>query len=215
MTIRPLPVTAAAAVLVLTGLAHGLRTDRWGVGREVAAAAARLEKVPRAAGDWKGTDTPTDLRALRIAQVAGDVSREFKHQVTFHKANVLLLCGRPGAIGSHTPEICFAGLGFEMEDLRPVRQPVRCLGDPSAAFWTASFVRPGPPREHLRVWWAWGVAGEWRAVEEPRLVFAGQPALYKLYVTSPVRGPDQKPTDDPALKLIEALLPELRTALSP
>jgi hypothetical protein len=208
-----LPLAGAAAVLVLTGLSHGFRTDRWGTAAEVLAATARLQNVPKTAGDWEGQLAPLDERELRIAQVTGHASLQFVHRISAQKARLLVLCGRPGAIGSHTPDICFQGLGFQMEG-EPVRHEVRAADGSSGKFWTARFVRPGATPEYVRVWWAWGVAGEWQAVDAPRVHFAGRPALYKMYVVSPMRAGDGDLEQDAGLQLIEAILPPLRAALS-
>jgi hypothetical protein len=205
-------VLAAAAVLVLTGLAHGLRSDRWGVAAEVQAAAARLDKVPAQVGDWEGTPTPLDPQSVRVAQAAGYCSLSFFNRISTERASLLLLCGRPGAIGSHTPQVCFQGLGLQMQGA-PVRQQVPCGGQ-TAEFWTALFVRPDPVPETIRIWWAWGTGGQWQASDAPRLTYASQAAIYKLYVTSTVR-PGAGIEEDSGRKLLEAVLPELAAGLSP
>jgi hypothetical protein len=214
VTIRPLPVVAAAAVLVLTGVAHGLRSDRWGVAAEVKAAAARLDGIPHTVGDWEGKPLALDEGSLRIAQLVGYNAQTFTHRVTAEKASVIVLCGRPGPIGSHTPDVCYQGMGMQMEG-EAQRQTVQSPGGLAGEFWTARFVRTGPVPEALRIWWAWGTAGEWGASASPRLALARNPALYKIYVVSPSHNPGGDLSEDSGRKLIEALLPELRKELAP
>jgi hypothetical protein len=214
VTIRPLPVAAAFGVLVLTGVAHGLRSDRWGVAAEVREAAARLDRIPPTVGDWEGKPLDLDENALRIAQLVGHRAATFTHHVTAEKVSLIVLCGRPGPIGSHTPDICYQGMGLHMEG-EPERRKVEAPGGLSAEFWTARFVGTGPVPEALRIWWAWGTLGDWGASASPRLTLARNPALYKIYVVSPSRNPGGDLSEDSGRKLIEALLPELRTALAP
>jgi hypothetical protein len=212
VTIRPLPVAAAAAVLVLTGVAHGLRSDRWGVAAEVKAAAARLDRIPPTVGEWEGKPLPVQEEALRIGQIVGHRAQRFTHRVTAEKASLLVICGRPGPVGSHTPDICYEGIGMHMEG-EPERQTVEAPGGLSGEFWTARFVGTGPVPEAIRIWWAWGTVGEWRADVSPR--FTRNPTLYKIYVVSPYINLGGSLSEDPGRKLIEALLPELKSALAP
>ncbi len=214
MRMRLRPALAAAVVLAVTGLCHGIRTDRWGVCTELVEATARLQRIPLAVGEWEGKPYSLDERELRVAQVSGHRAMQFVHRVSAQKATLMVLCGRPGAISSHTPDICFEGQGFRMQSA-PVRQAVRASDGSSAEFWTAPFVRAGSAPQQVRVWWAWGTAGEWRAVEPPRLVFALRPVLYKMYVISPIPGPEQSPQDNAATKLIAAILPPIRSTLCP
>ncbi len=213
MQLRPLPLVAATCVLVATGVVHGLRSDRWGVGEEVLAAASRLETIPATVGDWEGVPFEVDQRQLDVAQVAGHRGQKFTHRVTAEKASLLIICARPGAASVHTPDVCYQGLGYRMQG-DPVRQSVSG-GGVSGEFWTATFAKPGPVPDILRIWWAWGVGDRWVASSNPRLAFARVPALYKIYVVSPVRDPKQEVQDDAGYKLIGALLPVLKQSLSP
>jgi hypothetical protein len=213
MKLRPLPLAAAAVILVATGVVHGIRSDRWVVGNDVLAAASRLEAIPSVVGDWEGTPHQVDERQVRVAQVNGYCGQRFVHRVTAEKATLLIICARPGAASVHTPDICYQGVGYRMEK-DAVRQAVSS-GGVSAEFWTATFARPGPLPDTLRIWWAWGVGDRWQASSNPRLSFARAPALYKMYVVSPVRDPGQDVQDDAGYKLIGALLPVLQQSLSP
>jgi hypothetical protein len=213
MQLRLLPLAAAAAVLVVTGVVHGIRSDRWGVGEDVLAAASRLEAIPAVVGDWEGAPFEVEQRQLDVAQVVGHRGLRFVNRVSAERASLLIVCGRPGAASVHPPDICYQGLGYRMQK-DPVRQAVSG-GGLSAEFWTATFSRPGPLPDVLRIWWAWGVGDRWQASSNPRLSFARAPALYKVYVISRVRGTGQDAQENAGYKLIEALLPALKQSLSP
>jgi hypothetical protein len=213
--IRYLPLFAAAAVLTFTGVVHGLRTGRWVGDADLRAAEARLAAVPTALGDWKGQDEKLDDRQLTMAQVKAYVSRRYQHGTTGEKVTLLLVCGRPGAMAVHTPDVCYPGAGFEMT-APPVKYPAPSGGGQTTEFWKAAFARPNSASGGLHVFWAWGTGGEWAAPDYPRLTFAHRPALYKLYLISQTPGPPGQLTpDDPALKLLEVLLPKLKDCLAP
>jgi hypothetical protein len=211
MKLRPVPIAAAVVILVVTGLAHGLRTDRWGLAAQLEAATSRLQNIPQVAGAWEGKPVPLDERQLKIAQAKGQ-RLVFVHPVTREQVSLAVFCGRPGNISNHTPDVCFQGAGYHMEG-EAVRHKVEAAGGVSGEFWTATFVREGPPQETLRVWWAWGRTGEWQASDSPRLHFALYPCVYKLYVVSTAGNEDLQ--DDPGRKLLAAILPDLQAALSP
>jgi hypothetical protein len=208
-----LPLAAAAVLLAATGVVHGLRSDRWVVGSDVLSAASRLEAIPWVVGDWEGSPLEVNERQVRVAQVVGHRGQKFVHRMTAERSSLLIICARPGAASIHTPDVCYQGLGYSMQK-EPVRQAVSG-GGLTAEFWTTTFARPGPLPAVLRLWWAWGVGDRWQASSTPRLSFARAPALYKIYVASPVRDAGQDVQNDAGYKLIGALLPDLQRALSP
>src|SRR5262245_25371792 len=113
---RALILSAGAVLLVLSGLVHGIWTQRWGAPVELTAAAARLQEFPLDVGDWKGQPLELDADAMAKAEAAGYVARIFRHP-TKGEVRMLLLCGRPGPVSLHTPDVCFpgAGLAFDAE----------------------------------------------------------------------------------------------------
>jgi hypothetical protein len=213
VNLRILPLAAAVAVLVGTGVAHGLRTDRWGLAAELKAATDRLAKLPTKAGEWEGRDMPMDQRQLHITQASGHNSQLFVHHTTGQQAALLVLCGRPAPLSNHTPDVCLAGSGFRMEG-EPLRQKVEAANGVSGEFWTAAFVREVPHHERMRVWWAWRTADQWEATNSPRVQLALRPVAYKLYVVSADPNPHEDLRDDPGRKLLETLLPEIQAALA-
>lgn len=209
-----LPILTAGLILGGAGIAHGLRSDRWGKSAVVIEAAQRLQKIPATHGDWTSEEVPLDARQLEIADVVGFLSRRYTHQTTGASVMVLIVAGRPGAIGAHTPDVCYRGAGFQMNgsikaaDLTAAGQP--------QSFWHTTATRAEPRLEHLSLWWAWSHDGaQWRASREPRLEFARSPSLYKLYVIRSVSRPDDEGPESPTRRFLDDWIPVLKKALSP
>jgi hypothetical protein len=208
---RGLVIVLGAVLVAGVAAVEGLRSNRWGPSADMQAAVARLDRVPAGFGDWEGVDKPLDRKVVEVAEAQGIVSRHYTNRKTGASVSVLILCGSPGPIGAHTPDVCYGGLGYECVGVPVARQVA--VGDGSATFWTARFEKTDRGAESLRVYWAWGVDGGWEAADDPRTRFALQPALYKLYV---VERETAENADDPAApEFLAEFLPLVKTALAP
>ena len=202
---------AALALLVAAGLVHGRLTDRWGTSTELVDAAARLGRVPRSIGDWRGQDVPMDRRQIDRAGIQGYVSRGYRNARDGREVSVLLVCGRPGPIAVHTPDVCYRGAGYEPE-AEPVAEVLGTAGGRPARFLKARFSKAtaAGPRA-LDIAWAWNARGSWEAPSNPRVSFAAQPYLYKIYLISSHDGPPGPSTNGPpdgreaAVAILEAV----------
>jgi hypothetical protein len=206
-------LTGAAAVLIATGIVHGLRTDRWGVSEEVVVAAERLDKIPTTVGDWESQPEEIERRQLLLAGVVGHVARRYVHRPTGRSIVILIVCGRPGVIGVHSPDVCFQGAGFEILH-KPAKRAVKSESQ-SAEFWQTVAAKGEPRPETLSLWWAWSSDGAtWEASTNPRGRYLRSAYLYKFYLIRPVGDP--KVGDDaPTVSLIEELLPKIKQSLTP
>jgi hypothetical protein len=82
-------------------------------------------------------------------------------------------------------------------------------------FWKAKFSKQDALVPlHLRLFWSWRAAGAWQVHTNPRLAFASQPALYKLYLTHEMTGTDERQDDAVCADFLGLLLPELEKALA-
>lgn len=211
---RALPFLTAIALVVASGLVSGLRAQRWRVSEELRASVARLGRVPRNAGAWKGQACAMDQRALDAGEISGYLARRYVNRRSGEAVSVLLVCGLPGPIAVHTPDVCFPGSGQEPIG-SPEAQHVR-LGSsaPAADFLRADFRKqPSAGPGKVRAFWSWSSTGAWKVPDHPRFAYAAAPALYKLYVLRETAAPEESLKDDPCVDLIRQLLPELEKAL--
>lgn len=212
---RLLPLIFATLAVVAAGVMHGLRTDRWGAKADVKAAAARLDDIPWKVGEWEGKPMEIDSRQLTVAEADGHLSRYYVNRRTGAEVAVVILCGRPGPLSLHSPEVCYGGAGFSLSGDRQTL-PLTGEGAPPAELFNARFVKPGAAPETLNVFWAWKASdGNWAANSDPRVAYVRSTVLYKLYLIRRLTGPDEDLSRDPCLDFLRAFLPELEKRLSP
>jgi exosortase len=212
-----LAILGAMTILITSGIVHGRWTNRWAVSHDLDEAIARLERVPLTVGEWQGREEPMDPRALNSARLEGGALRRYRNTRTGTVIDLLVVCGRPGPVSVHTPDICYPGAGYEATQTRPASMTLQ-LGPATAPgeFFTADFEKAGSfPREAIRVYWSWNAAGHWTIPANPRLAFAGRPFLYKLYLILPETGETEAPTNGAIVRFCRAVLPELQKVLFP
>lgn len=213
----PLIVPAAAGVLLilLTSLVQGFLTDRWAPTHSEdlekfanAMAAVRRERI----GDWDVQQTTEmDPREREAAGAVGDLSLTYRNPHTQEVVSVYLICGLSRNVAIHTPDACYVGSGFRMEDkIRPYTIP---FGETTAEFRTATFLKEdATSTQTLRVFWAWNAEGTWEAPEMPRIRFGGRTPLNKLYLIT--RAPSAEPIEEsPAIAFARDFLPVVTALL--
>ena len=209
MSTRMRACLAAIGVLLCSGvICHLLAKDS----AHLDVAAERVPLVPKVVGDWQARDEEPDTRAFEQTGAKGYWVRTYVHQKTKESVLVILMCGRPGKMAVHTPEVCYGGAGYELRD-----QPSPCAikgTNAAAQFWSAHFVKKGVNATHLRLYWAWNATGEWEASPGPRWQFRGEPFLFKLYVSRDVsQQPNLAPQADPTAEFLRQFVPVVKQTL--
>jgi hypothetical protein len=214
---RILPILVATALVLVAGGIQGIMISRWTTDHSLERAAARLDHVAMTIGDWKGQTVEQNTKDLARAGIVGGLLRRYVNHRNGAVVTLLIVCGPPGPISVHTPEVCYAGAGYDVLGPR-----VRCSVAPGSKGTPAEFwkIRLRKQRtiapEYLGIHYAWSAAGDWQAPDgDARLTFAGSPSLYKMYVVRQFTSADEPQEADPSLELIGALLPELRKSLFP
>jgi len=174
--------------------------------------AARLALVPLTVGEWEGRDLEVNPRELRLAEAVGSLRRSYVHRHSGATVMLVAVCGRPGPISVHTPEVCFPGAGFEELGSVSRREVAGLSGD---RFWYRRFQKTGPTPALLGVTYAWMATESWEAPDNPRVSLARHQALLKVYITRPLADSKESPAGDPTSDFILALTPPLRAALFP
>ncbi len=209
--VSKIAVLMALPLVLAYGIAEGIWTNRWQRSSDLERAAARLASVPLVVGDWQGEDLEMDARVAQKVEIDSYLQRRYVHQGSGEAVTVLIVCGRPGPISLHPPEVCYAGLGYF-----PVAGRTRtavAAAPAKADFWDLTVQRPDAfLKDRLRILYAWGTTGDWVAADNPRWQFARTPVLYKLYVVRHLPA-EEKSGEDPAVRFLEQFLPELHRCL--
>jgi hypothetical protein len=212
-----LAISAAILLVLASGLVSGLRAGRWNPSADGAsAAAARLRHVPESLDGWSVQAAELDRRQVEAAEISGYLMRHYRHPRTGAVVSVLLVCGRPGPISVHTPDVCYSGSGYEMTGPPQVVDVPSSGGTAGARFRRADMRGPGAADpKHLRIFWAWNAGDGWKTPDRPRLAYAMAPMLYKLYVIRETVPSDRGGGDELSSALLHQLLPVLDRALFP
>lgn len=219
---RYLPLVAAILVVLGAGVVRARWAVRQADTRDLQQAAAHLADVPLVSGDWEATRGPFDLDAYKAAGIHGALVHNYKNRVTGQELVLMIVCGRPGSIAAHTPDVCYPSAGFEM-----LSDHIRVIPDEEASrpdlFWK---LRMGKKKaltpQILNVTYGWTADGLWQAPErDARWAFADIPVLFKLYAIRPVpasiaeRGAAFEAKTDPTADFLKAVLPDVNRALFP
>jgi hypothetical protein len=210
---RTLILACACVILVGSGVVHGLWTDRWSEQTDLGGAAARLDQLPTTIGAWHGTNV--EMEKDPNTGLAGMIARRYVNAASGKVVTILLGCGRSGPVCTHTPDVCYAGSGYEVEKPRRFHLPSK-TADAAPEFWTARFVKErATGKTHLRIFWSWHGAENWKVADNPRLSFAGEKMLYKLYLIREMVQPDEPIEGDACVEFMQELLPAFeRTILT-
>jgi hypothetical protein len=207
---RILVIASACAVLIASGVVHGVWTDRWSERHDLIEAANRLEQLPMTVGAWHGTTV--EMEKDPNSGLAGMIARRYVHANNGRAVTLFLAVGRSGAVCTHTPEVCYAGNGFEVE--KPTRFTLPSNAETPPEFWTARFVRErASGKTHLRIFWSWHGSESWKIAENPRPSFAGERTLYKMYVIREMIQADEPIDGDACVEFMQDLLPVLQKSV--
>jgi hypothetical protein len=215
---RSIPFIVGLGILLGSELVHGHLTNRWRSSNELAASCAKLphQDEPLIVGEWRGRPgAPLPEQELLIGQIAGYFSQVFTHPKGY-AVNVLIVCGRPGPIAVHSPEVCLGGEGYTALGPKK-RQSLSLPGmEKPVEFWVNQFYRnEGGLRKDRRQFWTYGAKSSWTADDNPRFTYAGAPALYKIYIMREMQRKEDKLEEDPTLEFIKVFMPELQRRLFP
>lgn len=209
------PSIVFAILVVASGIVHGLRTERWTQSKNVEEAVRRIDDIPLEFGDWKGTSQPLDARDLARGGIKGHLFCHFRNKRTGAAFSVLLVCGRSGPISVHTPDVCYEGAGYTAIGSH-VAHEVPLNDKESFQCRRLRFRKPtGLSASQLEIYWAWNGGEGWSGPENPRLILARHPALYKMYVIREVSPREKSGTIDPYTDFLQDFLPVLNRALTP
>jgi hypothetical protein len=203
-----LPILLGLLLVIAVTAVQGVLTDRWdpgNVAEDLARAAAVLEKnFPDDFGDWKlAQELEGDPKQLERAGAVGHISRVYRNTRSGATVSAFVVCATPHNASGHTPDRCYPGAGFRIAEAEH-RQSVPLVDGRTAETFTGTFAKQG---QTLRVYWTYGVDGEWIAPQIARIELAGKRAVNKLYAIVDETGIRDGRAQKLGIKFLSELLP--------
>jgi hypothetical protein len=212
--LRILPVVIVLPVVLAYGVAEGLWSDRWQLSPELEQSSQRLASLPKTLGAWESDDVEIDPRIVRRAELRGHLMRRYVQPRTGETITVLAVCGRPGPIAVHTPQVCFGGAGFAPVAARTNFHLDAADSSTPADFWSERYQKVGAAiPEQMQLYYTWNAGKGWVAADNPWLRFAAARVLYKIYVVRTLPRIDEPAENDPIPDFLRLLMPELDRCL--
>src|SRR4051812_14378566 len=109
---RTLPILISTAIVLLGGSVRGVWTHRWASDPDLEMASTRLDRVPMTIGDWTGQSVEYNEKDFSRAGIEGGLLRRYVNRRNGDAVTLLIVCGRPGPISVHTPEVCYPAAGY-------------------------------------------------------------------------------------------------------
>jgi hypothetical protein len=208
---RTVITSLTIAVILATGIVHGIWTGRWEFSDEPGASVARLSNVGMELGNWQGQTL--DSESQQLGDASGCLLRRYTNRLTGASVTLFLLCGRPGPVAIHPPDSCYAAGGYEIAPPSQFQASTEPGATP-AEFRVARMRKKRVGEQNqLRVFWSWNDGTGWRVPANPRWTFASAPVLFKLYLVRELPDFEEPLDDDPGIDLMRSLLPELDRVL--
>jgi hypothetical protein len=208
---RTVITAMAIAVILATGIVHGIWTGRWELTDEPGASVARLPNVSMELGDWQGQTL--DAESQQLGDASACLLRRYTNRLTGAGVTVFLLCGRPGPVAIHPPDSCYAAGGYEITTPSQFKAPGEAGAAPAEFRVARMRKKRAGEQSQLRIFWSWNDGNGWRVPANPRWAFASSPVLFKLYLVRELPDFEEPLDDDPGIDLMQRLLPELDKVL--
>lgn len=116
------PAIAAAAMLVVCGVAYRAAADRLGrLGEGVSLPHGTLGQVPLEIGGWKGADVALDPSVIRATDTDDLINREYRSAESGRAVALYVAYGiRLRDLAPHRPEVCYPSAGWTLQETRKI-----------------------------------------------------------------------------------------------
>jgi hypothetical protein len=195
-------VICGLALLIGGGYWQGRASGRW---HPTQAPVVDLASVASSYEGWTVTDFELPKQTQDVAGIDGYLARRYQNLETGEVINVMILTGPGGPISVHPPDVCFAGQGYRRES-HGARTTIKLNGTSGMEHEFETTIFRGPPStdgHRLQLYWAWSSDGVWKAPSSPRLTFAREPRLYKMYVSRTLHPAQDRDENQTCLELMQ------------
>ena len=188
-----LPMSLCLGLIAISAIVHGATTHRWGAMAGNDPRIAELHAEPIQLDDYEFEIIPSDMPVMEKSIAT---CRSYRSVSRNQRVSVSIISGPPGAVSTHTPEVCYPSSGYKMvRDVK--RESIELPNGSTAHYYVAEFEkRTTTSVDRQRVRWAWmGSNGQWQAPDRPRFAFLNVPDLAKIYIVTPESEENSSPED--------------------
>jgi len=193
-------VLFCGGLIIAGAVVHAGTTHRWSAIRPDPERAAAIHALVLSLGERDIREVPSEMP---VKERSTCTCRQYRSTTGGTPVVVSVTSGPPGAVATHTPDVCYPAGGYKM--VRPPTVETLDLADGgTAACLMAEFEKTsaGGVSDRQRIRWAWTTEGNWAVPKNPRFAFVpwfSSPQateLFKLYVVTPVP-PDAADAPEP------------------
>ncbi len=170
-----------------------------------------LQRIPEKPGAWRSVDLQKSDEEIAVAEADAYLFREYQNEISGERVVVLILAGRSGPISLHPPTACYRARGYrevdppEMVSTGNGRRDVLQI----AEFRNAATILD----DRVAIMWGWPADGVWQVPDNPRMEFAGEPLLFKMYVSWDRSGRSDGVTESIPREFLGQILPAVSAAM--
>ncbi len=211
------PVVVAVLLLAGGTLVNGKYAERWSPRdtEQLRRFTAAIPLLPKKIGPWSGTDELISDKEFAATNCTAYVSRRFVNRQSGDVVSVYVVSGSARHITIHTPDWCYQGAGYKMQD-KPVAYTLQD-SDLKPEFLTAEFRKPNPadPNQErkLRIFWTYSYDGDWQGPKRAKITYSARSALYKIYLITDVTQRESGVDDNPAMEFAKIAFPRFNEIL--
>jgi len=168
-----------------------------------------LVEIPMKLGPWKGEESKLDSEIARVTGAVDMASRIYTDQRTGTKVSVVVLYGPATKVYIHSPENCYPRAGFRQIDNRMVQEISN--GREEVPFASLLYEKGGGSTiERHQVYYSWLYGNMWSPVTLKQKQVDRLPGMFKVHVDRIVGLHEKIDADDPGLKFLSILMPDLQ-----
>jgi hypothetical protein len=194
--IRNLFYIVCGLLVVTAAVVHGSSTHRWSMLNPNPARASAAHEHAVTLADYTSKDIPSELPVKERSSVT---CRQYTSPSGLPSFLVSITSGPPGAVSTHTPDVCYVGSGYKMLK-QPKLETVELPGGKQATYLVADLEkRSNTTVDRQRVRWSWSTGSSWEIPERPRFAFLREPELFKIYIVT-VLADEAPEVDSPDVK---------------
>jgi hypothetical protein len=178
---RTLSLTFCGVLVMAAAVVHGASTHRWAAFQPNPERITAFHAYAVSLADYTSKEIPSELPVKERSSVS---CRHYTSPSGLPSVLVSVTSGPPGAVSTHTPDVCYPGSGYKIV-MGPKKESIDLPGGGTATYLVADFEKKSATSsDRQRVRWSWTTNGVWDVPNRPRFAYLREPLLLKIYLVT-------------------------------